>query len=293
MGPGAIGGFLAGALLKAQYEVTVVAPPQTAARLRDHGLCLKTPLTGDTIVHPHIVDQLDLAPDVLCLTTKAGDLAAALSRVRRAVEGGTVVVSLLNGFEHLSVLKSRFPGRLVVGMIGNIVARRDGCGCVVSASRNVKVDLASESVAPDVLGEVAEVFRTGGLNVSVRESEASVVWRKFARLAPLAATTAASGLTLGEIRDAPVWRQRLEAVVAETAAIARTGGVVIEAREVMMQIEALPDSLTTSLSRDIENGSEGELDAIVGALLRRAEQLGLPRQGYEEMHELIRKRITQ
>ena len=291
LGPGAIGGFLAGALLKAGHEVTVVTRPGTVSEMTESGLCLKTALLGEMVIHPKVVENLDSTFDVICIATKVNDLVPALSQIRAGVGKDTIILPFLNGIEHIALLKKEFGTNIIVGMIGNIVAEKDNAGCIVSASENVTVELGSESVPQTTLQEIAELFRPSGITVSIEKTEAEVIWHKLARLSVLAALTAASGKKLGELREEPLWQHRLAACVAEAAAVASKEGVPISAEDVMRQIEALPHALTTSLARDVMRGEEGESDAIVGALIRRAEQHGLPHATFDELFLLIQKRL--
>jgi len=291
LGPGAIGGFLVGALTKAGCEVTLVARPGTASQIAKNGLCLKTALLGDMVARPQVVENLESTFDVIGIATKANDLIPALSQIRAGIGEGTIIIPFLNGIEHIALLKKEFGKHVVVGMIGNIVAEKEREGCVVSSSTNVTIELGSESISQRALEEIADLFRPSGIVVSVEETEAKVIWHKLARLSVLAGITAASGKTLGELRKDSLWNSRLEECAREIAEVARKDGVEISADEILKQIETLPDSLTTSLARDVERADAGEVDAILGAVIRRADTYGIAHKTFDELFSLVRKRL--
>ena len=58
----------------------------------------------------------------------------------------------------------------------------------------------------------------------VGQNEKRVLWHKLARIGPLAAATAASGRTVGELRNDPAWRPRLDASISEACAVAEADG---------------------------------------------------------------------
>jgi 2-dehydropantoate 2-reductase len=140
----------------------------------------------------------------------------------------------------------------------------------------VRIDPAAddERVRPAV-DAVAEVLRTAGLDVQIGPSEADVLWRKLARLCPLALATAAFDAPLGAIREDPTQAAALWAAVEEVAAAARAEGVPIDASAIRAELEQAHATLRSSLQRDVEGGRAPELDAIAGPVRRAAARHGL------------------
>ena len=283
LGPGGVGGFLAGALARAGTRVTVVAREATAEQIAAHGLRVQSVRLGDFTVSPPAAAALDEAVDVLVVAVKAPALAAALARVR---EEPGLVVPLLNGLEHLEPLRERFGPRAVAATI-RIGAERVAPGHVVHSTPFVRVDLA-----PPLPGveRFADALRAAEVPASVHATDAEVLWSKLARLNPLACTTAASGRPIGAVRSHPLWRARLQGAVDETAAVAVAEGARIDPDVVLRELGDLPDEATSSLARDLAAGNESELDAIPGAVLRRAAAHGLACPSIEELVALIRDR---
>src|SRR4051812_38453813 len=97
LGPGGVGGLVAGALARAGTDVTIIAREDTAARLMRDGLRVESPRFGDFTVNVAAVARLAEPVDVLVVATKATALAAALERVATAPR---LVIPLLNGIDH-------------------------------------------------------------------------------------------------------------------------------------------------------------------------------------------------
>jgi 2-dehydropantoate 2-reductase len=266
LGPGAVGGFLAAALERGGAEVTAVARPETADAIERGGIRVASVLLGDLHARPAVATQLERPVDALVVATKAMGLAAALDRIHA---GPRLVVPVLNGLDHLAVLRERFGDRAVAAAI-RIEAIRRSPTHVVHTSRFLRVDMAGEGV-----DGFAALLVAAGVPARVMDSEPAVMWGKLVRLCGLALTSSASDRLLGEIRDDQGWRARLERCVREAAAVAAADGARVRPESVMAELDGAHDSLGSSLQRDLAAGNETELDAIAGSVLRAASRHGL------------------
>ncbi|MDQ6816482.1 MAG: ketopantoate reductase family protein [Actinomycetota bacterium] len=273
LGPGGVGGFLAAALTRAGQDVLVVARESTAARIAERGVSVESAVLGEFKAHPRTTPELSTTADVLFVTTKATGIGQALDRVSVAP---LLVVPLLNGIEHMSVLRERFGHHRVVAGVIRIDSDRPEAGRIVQRSPTAQIDLAADDEAlSGAVRELARVIEHAGLPVQVGTSETQVLWSKLVRLNALACTTSASGHMIGYIRSDPVWRQALEDCVRETAAVAVAEGADIDVSARLRELDQAHAELGSSMSRDIAAGREPELDAIAGAVLRAAARHGL------------------
>lgn len=109
-GVGAIGGAIAVRLSLSGYDVAGIARGQQLAAIQSSGLLLRTPTTTETASFPCYADptEIDFAPDdVILLTMKTQDSAAALERLRLAGVRDQAIVCAQNG-----VANERFALRL-------------------------------------------------------------------------------------------------------------------------------------------------------------------------------------
>jgi 2-dehydropantoate 2-reductase len=208
---------------------------------------------------------------VVWVATKATQLADALERVPEAAAEDSVIVPLLNGLDHVELLRRRFgPTRVVAASI-TVESERVEPGFVRQLSRFAAVRLAPAPQAEDLRAELVDA----GIAASVAESEAGVLWEKLAMLAPIALTTTLRSSELGGVVADPAWRPRLEACVREVAAAAREEGVVLDPEAMIAQIESAPPGIRSSMQKDREAGRPTEIDAIGGSVLRAAARHGL------------------
>lgn len=270
LGAGGVGGFVAAALERAGADVRVVARPETAGVLAESGFTVRSRALGaEFSAHPRVVTELTEPVDVLLVATKATGLSAALERVRAVP---ALVVPLLNGVEHLQMLRERFGGERVVAAVIRIESDRPATGVTVQTSPAARIDMAGARPEAEAL---SELLGGAGLEVRLGDSEARVMWSKLARLCALALTTSASDQPIGYVRSDPRWRSALEGAVNETVAVANAEGAGLDAADTIAELDAAHPELGSSMQRDIAAGRATELDAIAGAVLRAGQRHGL------------------
>ena len=278
LGPGGVGGLLAAALARDGADVTVVARESTAETIARDGVAVQSTVLGDFAARPRAVARLVEPVDALIVATKAATLEDALARVEPGAGPG-VVIPLLNGFDHMALLRARFPGRVAAGTIRVQADRLSTPPTrVVQNGRFLFVELASddEALRPQ-LAALAAALTAAGVEArfSDDKSEARILWGKLVRLNTLACMTTAYDTTFGAIRAEPARWAELEACVREGAAVARAEGADIEPAVVFGEFEVLHDAFSTSMQRDVAAGREPELDAIAGAVLRAGARHGI------------------
>lgn len=298
LGPGGVGGLVAAALWRLGDDVTVIARPETAEAINHHGLRVSSVRIGDFLARPTAVADAADTPDVLIVATKAVGLEQALERVAGIGEPG-LVLPLLNGLDHLAVLRRRFDPRSVLAGAIRVESDRPEAGVIVHSSPFLLIDMAardpSRGAALQALGD--ELERAGfpvrlGYPITDR-SEAEVMWSKLVRLNALACTTSAHDKLLGEIRSTPRLRAELVGAIEEACAVAQAEGASeVVAERAVQELERAHETLGSSMQRDIAAGREPELDAIPGAVLRAATRHGLSCPTIEALVKMIRTRIA-
>jgi 2-dehydropantoate 2-reductase len=270
LGAGGVGAFLGAALARAGRDVLLLMREESLARYGG-GVHVESVLLGDFEVELPAAPTLYGLVDVVWVTTKTTHLADALERVPAAAGADSVVVPLLNGMDHVELLRQRFgPTSVLPGSI-TIESERVEPGSVRQLSPFASVRLSPAPQAEALRAELIDA----GLTTSVGQSEAAVLWGKLALLAPIALATTSRGSELGGVVADPDWRRRLEECVREVAATAGADGVVLDPETLIAQIESTPPGVRSSMQKDREAGKPTEIDAIGGAVLRAAARHGI------------------
>jgi 2-dehydropantoate 2-reductase len=288
LGPGGVGGLVAGALERTGTAVTVIAREPTVETICRQGLHVNSVLLGDFTAHPRAVARLEQRVDALIVATKAAGLRDALERIEATP---SLVLPLLNGLDHIAVLRGRFgEGAVVAGTI-RVEADRPEPGVVVHTSQFLRIDMASrEPAAHEPMEELASTLSAAGIPARVGDSEPQVMWSKLVRLNALACTTSAFDKLLGEIRSTPELRAELVGAIEEGCAVARAEGASIASGDPLGELTAAHATLGSSMQRDIAAGRHPELDAIPGAVLRAAARHGIECSTIERLVGMIRAR---
>jgi 2-dehydropantoate 2-reductase len=274
LGPGGVGGLVAGVLAQAGADVVVVAQEPTAQAIGEQGLSVRSVMFGDVNARVRACARLQSQVDVLIVATKAAGLDGALERVEVEPD---LVLPLLNGLDHIQVLRERFGSDRVLAGTIRVESDRPEPGVVVHTSRFLLIDMATHS--PSALAgmqALAQTLEDAGVPVRVtlpvsERSEAQVMWSKLVRLNALACTTSAYDVLLGQIRSTPELRADLVGAIEEACAVGQAEGADdVDPRIALAELELAHDTLGSSMQRDIAAGRPPELDAIPGAILRAA-----------------------
>ena len=293
LGPGGVGGLIAGLLERVGTPVVVVAREKTAETISARGLRIDSVGFGEFVSHPRALARLEEPVDVLIVATKASGLRAALERVGGPpADQPKLVLPLLNGLDHLPILRERFGEAPVLAGTIRVEADRPEPGVVVHTSPFLLVEMAShDPAAREGMEALARQLKDAGVSARVGASEAQVMWSKLVRLNALACTTSAYDKLLGEIRSTPELRAALVGTIDEGCAVGQAEGATdVDLAKALGELEQAHDTLGSSMQRDIAAGREPELDAIPGSVLRAAARHGIECPTIERLVRLIAAR---
>jgi 2-dehydropantoate 2-reductase len=259
LGPGGVGGMIGALLARTGHRVVCLAGEQTVTVLHQQGLRIDSDQYGEFTAAVDADTELREPVDAVFVTVKQTALAEVL--------GTAVVVPLLNGLDHLAVLREHFPSAQVVAGTIRVEATRAAPGRIVHTSPFAILELA----AP--VEEFADLLRQAGLGVTLREDESAMLWDKLAFLAPFALLTTRHQTDVDTVRDRH--RPELLTVLDEITAIARAAGTPVTAEGLLSFFDRVPGTMKSSMQRDAEAGRPLELDAIGGAALRAGAAHGI------------------
>lgn len=267
LGAGAVGGMLGVLLAGVGHEVTMLASDRTGTAINVGGLTLRSGRYGEigarVVARPWLCSPVD----ALFVAVKAPDLLAALARVPAALVEGAAVVPLLNGVDHVPLLRALYPGAEVVPMTVAVEATRVAPGVVEHLSPFA--DWAITAGHRDAAVDPGSVLREAGLDVdSSAPDEATLLWRKLCFLGPFALLTTRAMEPIGPAREAAP--DLLDALVGEAAAAASAAGATVDGAAVRARLGGMPATMRSSMLKDAEAGATLELDAIAGPILRAA-----------------------
>src|SRR5215470_7814591 len=253
LGAGGVGGMVGACLARAGESVTLVVRPET---LDTHPpkLQLKSPF-GDW--SGEVAWTSTVPPtDVLWLAVKATQLDAAL---RSIVDPSsfTAIVPLLNGIDHLQLLRAKYGAdRVIPATIAGEV-ERVAMGHIVHRSPFERLNVSSRGrkLLQTNLDQLAAI----GFTTSFVDDEITLMWSKLVFLAPIALTTSAFDRTIGEVITDHGSRHQLEECTREACNAAQAEGAKVDADATIKMTRNLPAAMKSSMQKDVENGRPPEL----------------------------------
>jgi 2-dehydropantoate 2-reductase len=284
LGVGGIGGLVGGALARSGSDVLLLLRPETLsrhpARLRVESVAL-----GEFEVEVATAPLLDRVVDVLWVAPKASHLDAALELAPADRVGKAVVVPLLNGVDHVAVLRAQYDH--VLPAVIYVESERIEPGLVRQPTPFARVVVGPGSRQD----EIADELRRAGFGVGLASDELTLLWEKLAFLGPLALTTTARGATVGVVQADPDWNARLLGCHDEAVAVAVAEGAKLDPPKLRNTLLGFSGGeMQTSMQKDFDAHRPLELDAIAGPIVRCGQQHEIETPATDELLELIDSR---
>jgi len=275
LGAGGVGGLVAAVLARAGDAVKLIVRPG-AVEHYPRELSLKSRTLGTFSVAVSVTSKLSQPVDVLWITVKASDLCTALETIRVTDQIGAVV-PLLNGIDHVPLLRERFGHDRVVPATIAVETERIAPGQIVWRSPFARLNISSSG--RKLLATTVERLAPFGFECRFIDDDDTLLWSKLVFLAPFALSTTAANSTIGQIISHPRLRVELRELVMEACAVAAASGAKVDSDAVLDIIKTVPADMRSSMQKDVEQGKLPELDAIAGPILRRADifRISVPR----------------
>lgn len=309
LGAGSIGCFVGGVWQAAGLPVTFIGRPKLSQEMDEHGLTLTDYSGWSAHLPPGDLDYrcgpegLDEA-DIILVTVKSGDTAAAAAEIDRYAHDGATVISFQNGISNVEVLEQGLRGRFEIarGMVRfNVVHLGDG-----RFHKGVAGDLWAEN--RDVTQALSERFSSGPAALKLSNDMLALAWGKLL-INMNNAVNALSGRTLLEELSDRDYRRVFAAAVKEGLSLlsradidpAKVGPlplpVLARALEspdwifnnLFFHLWKIDPKARSSMSDDLAAGRKTEVDYLNGELVRLADRVRMDAPVNRKIVDLVHK----
>jgi 2-dehydropantoate 2-reductase len=283
VGAGAVGGYFAARLHAHGRDISLLVRPRRAEQLRATGLVVLSP-HGDVTVTPKLVLATELAQqppfDLIVVSTKAYQLAAAMEDFAPAVGPNTTILPLLNGMSHLDKLVSRFGNECVLGGMSAIVSDLDAEGRIhqFGPLHNLVYGERDKALTPRIQA-IDAAMKGCDFPTELSADMMASMWMKWTLLSSLAGTTCLLRGSVGQIEAVAYGADLVREIIDESAAISAANGYPQDPKFLAAHKARMTEpgsSLTASMFRDLSRGNPVEADHILGDLLARANGVHAP-----------------
>jgi 2-dehydropantoate 2-reductase len=269
LGVGGVGGLIGACLAHAGASVTLVVRRDTLESY-PRQLHLESAF-GNFAVGVAVAAEVPPV-DVLWLTVKATQFEAALTAIRDP-DAVRAIVPLLNGIDHIAVLRAKYGGDRVVPATIAVETERVSTGHIVHRSPFARLNVSSAGRA--LLASTLDQLQQIGFACKFVDDDTTLMWSKLVFLAPYALTTTAADKPTGEIISDPSWKSQLDGCVREACGVAIAEGAKVDPDAILAGMMAMPGNMRSSMQKDVEQHKTPELDAIAGPILRGARRHGI------------------
>lgn len=279
VGAGAVGGYFGARLAASGQGVSFLVRPARAKKLKALGLEVESPL-GNLELAPDLVtaDRLTESYDLIFLSVKGYGLDAATEDFAPAVGPDTLILPVLNGMRHMDRLEALFGRhrvlggacRIVVQLKGNVIQQQTPLQTLIVGQLDGQV---SSRLQPAV-----DAMRSAGFETTVSTHIVQDLWEKWVQLAAVGAATCLLGGPVGAIAEAPGGVETAHAILKEAADIAGAAGfppskALFESTAALLAQRG--SAMTSSMYRDLIDGADVEVEAILQDLVDRGHRHGL------------------
>lgn len=286
IGAGAVGGFYGALLKRAGHDVSFVARGEHRDAMLANGLRVISPdVVGDfTVRCPVESDPAKLGPvDLIIYAVKTYSNGATLPTLTPLFGDGTSILTLQNGVDSVDELAAAFGRERVLGGATYIAAGIESPGVIRHKGTHRRIVFGEYfDQLPDLSPRVATlkpIFEAADIQTEAVTNIRTRVWEKFIYLAPMAAFTGASRLSIGPIWADEISREMMLGAVDEVERVARATGVPIEPgvrSRISAYTAGAPPTMKSSLLIDLEFGKKIEVEALQGSVVRRGIATGVP-----------------
>lgn len=219
------------------------------------------------------------SPDVLLVTTKAGDTLEALSTILPRLPATTPVVLFQNGLGSQQPVADTWPNHPILAASTTEGANRPEANVTVHAGQGETWVGALNVPGETHLIPVVQSLADSQLTLHAEQDILSRLWQKLVINAGINAFTAILNCPNGDILQQPFYQQWIGPLCREITLLLKAAGQPEQtADELQNRIETVARNTaanTSSMRADILAGRTTEIDFINGYLVRLGQQHGI------------------
>jgi len=292
IGPGAMGSLFGGLLTRAGEELWLVGyEKEQVEMICSVGLTLEEKGESQIIPMKATPDVASVGKaDLVIFFVKTYDMEKAVSDSLAIEKEDTIFLTLQNGLGNEDVICKHIDRKKVMlGITGHGATllrpghiRHAGWGKTFIGELDHRIT--------DRALRIAQMFCNAGIETEVSSNIHDQVWGKLLVNVGINALTALTGFKNGQLVDYPETLKLMERLVSEAAEVAIRKGVHIVENPIDRVRKAAEGTREnrSSMGQDFDHRRQTEIDAINGAIVREAQELGIPVPFNQAVTDLVK-----
>ncbi len=294
VGTGAVGGYYGLKLMHKGHDVIFITTTRSCKIINEKGMHLKS-VDGDIRFDKVMVsDDMSFAKDtdVILLCTKSYNTKEIAYKIKEKVNNNAVVISLQNGIENEEILSDILGKERIIGSTVFIFSSSPAAGEIIHSGAGSIILGELDGKITERIQKYSEMFSESGIPAKISKNIRKDLWKKLFINASYNGFTAILGDSLKNIKKVPEANQAYYDILKECQMVAKAEGIDITDEETKKIFERFNQdnflNVKSSTLQDIEKGKPVEIDAIQGAVVRKALKHNLKAPLNNLMYALIK-----
>lgn len=227
--------------------------------------------------------------DLAIIFTKSHQTEKASYRAKPLLSQKGLALTLQNGLGNLDIIADIVGKDRAVAGVTSHGATLTGPGHVRHAGQG-PTHMASSPHNARFLEQVAEIFKSAGIDVSLSENLDSLIWGKLVINVGINALTAILRVTNGVLGVTPECEKIMAGAVSEAVAVSKALGIELPYDDPLEQVKKVCSNTSgnrASMLQDILRGARTEVSVINRAIVKKGEELGIPTSYNVFLSEII------
>jgi 2-dehydropantoate 2-reductase len=287
-GLGALGTVFAALLKKAGHIVFALTKDKYLFAFQDR----KVRISGIWGEHEAELDGIfsSIGPlkqkkiDLIIITVKSYDTAAAIEQVKPLVDMDTLVIIAQNGYGNYEAVSSvvgkdhTILSRIIFGVKLQAIGRAE----VTVIADDVRIGQPQDAVDRKRIQAIAAAFTSAGIPTAYAENVDAILWDKILYNAALNPLGAILERTYGQLAENSETRRIIDAIIDEIFLVAEARGIDLNWKSAAAYRDHFYNRLVPptakhfpSMYYDVKAGKRLEIDALNGAVVKLAKEKGI------------------
>ncbi len=287
MGAGAVGCYFGAMLARAKHDVVLIARPEHAEAVSQHGLMLES-----RSFHGRISMQATTEPsgvegaDIVLFCVKSPDTETAGQAIAPFLKPDATVLCLQNGVDNAERLQTTIR-QVAVPAVVYVATEMAGPGHVKHHGRGELIIGPSPASA-----DIARQFSDAAIPTTVSDNVISELWVKLITNCAYNALSAVAELPYGPLLKVEGVTGVMHNVIDECTAVARALNIPLPEtlRDATLALADAMPAQYSSTAQDLGRGKLTEIDHLNGYVVRKGATLGIATPTNLALHVMVKAR---
>ena len=281
MGAGGVGGYYGGVLAKHGEDVTLICRGAHRDAILKNGLKVKSHWGDFTVKVKAVADPKDLGHvDLILHCVKLYHNAAALPLLKGIAGPKTAILTIQNGVTSGEIIAAQYGWDRVLQGATYIEAAQPSAGHIEQSGSTARIEFGERDGKRTArVDAIEKVLSKPGIQVQVSDNIVGSLWAKLVSVGSIGTCMTAARATLPEVLASAEGENTIRTVMEEIVAVGKAHGIkfkpgLVDERVAGVKPEAA--EFKSSLQFDLEHGRPLELDDLLGAVVRKGRDKGIP-----------------